>query len=150
MVEEIPEHQLREVKVKLPKDLVEWLEKVARARGETIDGVLTWTLGILHNFYDRWFYTVQSVERVGEITNSLEIKLEKFKEYLADQGIKTLDNYYVARKFVEWLKNKDIDSLDNITHETIELYLRELKLRTSTQRLYRHYLKKFLSFIKSE
>jgi hypothetical protein len=51
---DIPEHKLREVKVKLPKDLVEWLEEIAKARGETIDEVLTWTLGNLLNFYDRW------------------------------------------------------------------------------------------------
>jgi hypothetical protein len=55
MVREIPEHQLREIKVKLPEDLVEWLGEIAEARGETIDDVLTWTLGILRNFYDRWF-----------------------------------------------------------------------------------------------
>jgi anthranilate phosphoribosyltransferase len=53
-VYDIPEHKLREVKVKLPKDLVEWLEEIAKARDETVDEVLTWTLGCLLNFYDRW------------------------------------------------------------------------------------------------
>lgn len=61
MIDEIPDRQLVEVRVKLPKDLVEWLERIARARGENIDNVLTWTLGMLRNFYDRWFYTISNI-----------------------------------------------------------------------------------------
>jgi hypothetical protein len=56
-VYDIPEHRLREIRVKLPSDLVEWLEDIARARGETVSEVLAWTLGNLMNFYDRWHCT---------------------------------------------------------------------------------------------
>jgi anthranilate phosphoribosyltransferase len=55
-VYDIPEHHLREVRVKLPRDIAEWLEDIARARGETVSEVLAWTLGNLMNFYDRWYY----------------------------------------------------------------------------------------------
>ena len=59
----IPEHRLREIKVKLPSELVEWLEVIARARGETVSEVLTWTLGNLMNFYDRWQYAWRKQRR---------------------------------------------------------------------------------------
>jgi predicted translin family RNA/ssDNA-binding protein len=151
MIYEIPEHQLREVKVKLPKDLVKWLEEIAKARGETIDEVLTWTLGNIFNFYDRWFRAKRRIERAREIANLLDTRLEKFKEYLASRRIKKWDSYYfIARKFVTWLKSKNIDSLDDITYKTIESYLEELNVKTSTKHLYKYYLKKFLSFIEGQ
>lgn len=149
VIYEIPEHQLREVKVKLPKDLVEWLEEIARSRGETIDIVLMWTLGNLRNFYDRWFYAIQRAERAKDIANFLDTKLEKFKEYLINRGIKKWDEYYSnAKRFVAWLKNKSICSINDITYETIEYYLEELNVKTTTKYLYRHYLKTFLNFVK--
>jgi hypothetical protein len=53
-VYELPDHMLVEIKVKLPRDIVEWLKELSKARNETIDEVLTWTLGNILNFYDRW------------------------------------------------------------------------------------------------
>ena len=51
---EISERGLVEVKIKLPEDMLMWLEDIAKARDETIDEVLWWTLGTLQNLYDRW------------------------------------------------------------------------------------------------
>jgi len=51
---EISERRLVEVKIKLPEDMLMWLEDIAKARDETIDEVLWWTLGTLQNLYDRW------------------------------------------------------------------------------------------------
>lgn len=134
-------YEAREVKVKLPKDLVDWLEEIARARGETVDEVLTWTLGNLRNFYDRWLHARKRL---------LDTRLNEYKEYLASRGLKTRNDYYsVARRFVEWLKNKNLYDIDDITCETIESYLGELNVKTSTKSLYRYYLKDFLNFIKS-
>ncbi|MCC6014989.1 MAG: hypothetical protein LM564_04710, partial [Desulfurococcaceae archaeon] len=70
-------YEAREVKVKLPKDLVDWLEEIARARGETVDEVLTWTLGNLRNFYDRWLHARKRL---------LDTRLNEYKEYLASRG----------------------------------------------------------------
>jgi hypothetical protein len=47
---------LVELRARLPRDLVEWLQQLAEARGETVDEVLTWTLGTLRNLHDRWRY----------------------------------------------------------------------------------------------
>ena len=42
------------ITVELPENIATWLKKIADARGETVDEVLTWTLGSLLNFYERW------------------------------------------------------------------------------------------------
>jgi hypothetical protein len=62
-VYDLPEHMLTEINVKLPRDLVEWLEEIAKARGETIDEVLTWTLGLIRNYYERWMRAWKRLEK---------------------------------------------------------------------------------------
>jgi len=44
----------KKIEVELYEDQVEWLSKIAKMRGESLSDVLTWTLGLLRNFYDRW------------------------------------------------------------------------------------------------
>jgi hypothetical protein len=43
-----------EVRLRLPRFIVDWLENIAKCRGETVDDVVAWTLGSLYNYYQRW------------------------------------------------------------------------------------------------
>jgi len=56
------------ITLELPENLVLWLKRIADARGEAVDEVLTWTLGNLFNLYDRWEVAIKRwlVEKVRE------------------------------------------------------------------------------------
>jgi len=142
--------ELVEVKWKLPKPLVDWLNSIAKRRNEPIEEVVAWTLGNLYNYYERWVVTPRKLEYgEPEKLEEIEKKLEVFKEYLRTKNFKKYDDYYfAARKFVQWLLNKGVNDLNSISDETINEYLEGLNVKPSTKGTYKGWLKKFLEFLK--
>jgi len=152
--------ELVEVKWKLPKPLVDWLNSIAKCRNESVEEVIAWTLGNLYNYYERWVVIPRKLEcgeleklgemrKLEEFKEYLERKLEEFKEYLRTKNFKKYDDYYfVARKFVQWLLNRGVSDLSSISDETINEYLEGLNVKPSTKGTYKGWLKKFLEFLK--
>jgi hypothetical protein len=134
------------------------LKNIANARGETIDQVLTWTLGGLCNFYDRWATAIERRLRKEalrlQLGERLKEKLAKYREYLKGQGYAKIDDYYrVAEEFVEWLLSKGwlSEGEGHVSMETFEKFLEEEKknLGPSTRRTYRSWFKPFLKFLET-
>jgi hypothetical protein len=149
-----------EVKWKLPKPLVDWLNSIAKCRNESIEEVIAWTLGNLYNYYERWVVIPRKLEcgelekleemkRSEDFKEYLEKRLEDFKEHLRAKNIKKYDDYYyIVRKFVQWLLNRGVNDLSSISDETINEYLEKLNVKPSTKGTYKYCLKKFLEFLK--
>jgi hypothetical protein len=139
-----------EVKWKLPKPLVDWLNSIAKCRNESIEEVVMWTLGNLYNYYERWVVIPRKLEcGEPEKLEEIEKKLEEFKEYLRTKNFKKYDDYYfVVRKFVQWLLSRGVNDLNSISDETINEYLEGLNVKPSTKGTYKSWLKKFLEFLK--
>jgi len=116
----------------------EWLEAIAARRGETLDDVLTWTLGSLIDLYHRW-HSRATVDR-DALINALRESLKSSGSYAED----TIDEYVkCAEKYVDWcLKNGK-----QLSEDTMYEFVNTVVERKSMKRIYRTSLRKLLELI---
>jgi hypothetical protein len=129
-----------EVKIRLPKYLVDWLNEFSRELGRTPDDFIG---EVLHRYYDAW-----KIGREGVITltNLRSLSMEFLQLHKNDKR-KT-----IVKHFVEWVEERSLgigDLNENAIKEFLAHYAYSRNIKKSSLYSYKGLLKKFIRFIRS-
>lgn len=150
--------EMDELRVRLPRYLIEWLRRVAAIRHVSVEDVLT---PILNIYYDLW-RAAQYDARGIPIRGSSETMVEestkdRAKPLLLSELFERFKNENpgyrrcmgVVESFVRWAEDRG-KGLGNLTERDVEDFLSEhytdRSVRSSTIRSYRLLLRKFVGY----
>jgi hypothetical protein len=136
--------------IKLPEELVNWLEEFSRQIGMKPDNFIA---GVLYRYYDVW--------RAGRESVSMQRKEAKEEAKLdLDEIVNEFTNIYkkghnvhIVKSFALWLKDKGLEickvTEDHI-NEFLQYYEATHKISPATRYKYRGILKMFLAFAREK
>ncbi|MEM4452669.1 MAG: hypothetical protein QW182_05650 [Thermosphaera sp.] len=125
-----------EIRVQLPRFLVEWLQKYSRTEHMSLDKLLE---DLLKQYYKVW--------RAGYIKaciDNLEKYLKAFLETLTES--QRIKGDYVVSGFITWLCEKNAPVSEASVDEYIEYYKSGRGVKYSTISSYRKILLRFVEF----
>jgi hypothetical protein len=130
-----------EVKIRLPKYLVDWLNEFSRELGRAPDDFIG---EVLHRYYDAW--------KIGRESVTTSTNLESLsKEFI--QICKNDRRKNIVESFVEWAKERGLgvgDLDENAVREFLTHYAHLRNIKKSSLYSYKGLLNKFIKFIRSK
>jgi predicted DNA-binding protein len=130
-----------EVKIRLPKYLVDWLNEFSRELGRTPDDFIG---EVLHRYYDAWKI---GREAVTTVTNLRSLSME-FLQMRKNDNRKT-----IVKHFVKWAEERSLgigDLNENAIKEFLAHYAYSRNIKKSSLYSYKGLLKNFIEFIRSK
>jgi len=133
-----------EIRIKLPKYLVDWLIEFSKETGNSLDDFIT---SILHRYYDAW--------KIGR--DSVLIKIKELNiDLFAEEFIKMYKKYrssHIVRHFAVWIKERGLNTRDldeDVIKEFLTRYTSSRNIKKSSLQCYKYMLNKFVEFIKEK
>jgi hypothetical protein len=130
-----------EIKIRLPKYLVDWLNEFSRELGRAPDDFIG---EVLHRYYDAW--------KIGREAATTPTNLESLsKEFI--RIYKNDKRKTIVKHFVKWAEERSLgvgDLDENAVKEFLKHYAHLRNIKKSSLYSYRGLLNKFVKFIRSK
>ncbi|MEM2571395.1 MAG: phage integrase N-terminal SAM-like domain-containing protein [Candidatus Nezhaarchaeales archaeon] len=139
---------LQEIRVRLPRHLVEWLQEFSKAIAMTSDQLIA---NILEYYYEAWKVGYDegrnlssSEEETHLNTLNLDESLKAFLKTLSKAQRKSVNA--ILKRFIVWLHERSAPVSEASISEFLEQYKSGRNLKASTLSLYKNILRKFVKF----